>query len=75
MSVQARLADALLREKGHGGLWEWAMDQRRSVRPLPWDEVATRLTDVTDGEIQVKGVMLRKWVTAAEAERCEAGDR
>lgn len=69
MSTQAMLADSLLRLDGHGGLWEWAMDQRRSVKPANWDEVAKRLALATDGKVQVQGVMLRRWVIAAEAER------
>lgn len=74
MSTQATLADLLLRESGHGGLWEWAMDQRRSVRPAPWDEVAYRLTQETGGKIQIRGAMLRKWVEAAEIEREQQRD-
>lgn len=45
------------------------MGERRSVRPPNWDELAYRLTAATDGEIQIKGEMLRKWLLAAEAER------
>ena len=73
MSTQAKLADALLRAKGYDGLWSWAMDQRRSVRPLPWDDVATRLSEETDGEVSVGGVHLRRWVRAAEDELQKAG--
>ena len=69
MSARAILADALLRVSGDGGLWEWAMDQRRSVKPANWDEVARRLALATDGEISIRGDMLRKWLLAAEAER------
>lgn len=66
------LADLLLREAGYGGLWEWAMDQRRSVRPAAWDDVAKELNVVTDGKIQVRGAMLRLWVIAAEQARVSA---
>lgn len=45
------------------------MGERRSVRPPNWDELAYRLTAATDGEIQIKGEMLRKWLLTAEAER------
>lgn len=62
------MADALLRASGDGGLWEWAMDQRRSVTPPNWDEVARRLSVATDGKISIRGDMLRKWLLAAEAE-------
>lgn len=72
------LANVLLRDKGYGGLWEWAMDQRRSATPMSWDEVAYRLGPATDGTIQVQGRVLRRWVIAAEgqrnAERAEAGE-
>lgn len=71
MSTQAVLADVLLREAGHDGLWEWAMEQRKSVRPPSWDEVARRLSDVTSGQIKVGAQMLRKWVLAAEAEQAK----
>lgn len=70
MSTQAKLADLLLREAGKGGLWEWAMDERRSVSPAPWDEVAQRLTEATDGDIKIGGAMLRRWVSDAEAKKC-----
>lgn len=69
MNTQAHLADLLLRNAGHGGLWEWAMDERRTVSPPPWDTLAYRLTARTDGTIQVRGAMLRRWVSAAESER------
>ncbi|MDN5685859.1 MAG: hypothetical protein L0G94_04135 [Brachybacterium sp.] len=69
MSTQAKLADLLLREAGRGGLWEWAMDERRSVSPAPWDEVAQRLAEVTDGDIKIGGAMLRRWVSDAEAKK------
>lgn len=75
MSTQALLADSLLRLDGHGGLWKWAMEQRKSVNPPPWDEVADRLAEATGGKIKVRGQMLRRWVLAAEQERTEAGDR
>lgn len=45
------------------------MEQRRSVRPPNWSELAYRLVVDTDGAIQVKGEMLRKWLLAAESER------
>lgn len=69
MNTQATLADLLLREADRGGLWEWAMDERRSVRPPNWDELAYRLAIVTDGAVTIKGDMLRKWLLAAEASR------
>lgn len=68
MSTQARLADVLLREQGQESLLAWAMDERRSVNPPSWDEVAGRLDQVTNGEIRVGGRMLRKWLLAAESE-------
>lgn len=66
MRSQAPYADLLLRLSGHGGLWEWAMEQRRSVRPPNWAELAERLAEETEGAVQVKGEMLRKWLLAAE---------
>ena len=69
MTPNADRADLLLRHAGHGGLWEWAMEQRRSVRPPNWGELAYRLVVDTDGAVQVKGEMLRKWLLAAESER------
>lgn len=69
MSTQAKLADLLLREAGRGGLWEWAMDERRSVTPAPWDDVAKRLAEVTDSEIKIGGAMLRRWVLDAETKK------
>lgn len=69
MSTQAVLADILLRDAGHGGLWEWAMNQRRAVRPPNLEEVAHRLVDATDGRVKVGGDMLRKWLLAAEIEQ------
>lgn len=63
------LADSLLRLDGHGGLWEWAMSERKSVSPRSWDEVAERLAVVTGGKVRVRGQMLRRWVQAAEAEQ------
>ena len=69
MRSQAPYADLLLRQAGRGGLWEWAMDQRRSVRPKSWSELAELLTRETNGQIQVKGEMLRKWLLSAEAAR------
>lgn len=78
MSTQAELADMILRDAGRGGLWEWAMDQRRSATPMRWDEVAYRLRGETEGRIQIGGAQLRLWVIAAErqrnAERAEAGE-
>ncbi|MGP5681353.1 hypothetical protein, partial [Brachybacterium alimentarium] len=62
MTPNADRADLLLRQAGHGGLWEWAMEQRRSVRPPNWGELAYRLVVDTDGAVQVKGEMLRKWL-------------
>lgn len=75
MKSQAPYADLLLRQAGRGGLWEWAMDQRRSVRPMSWSELADRLTGETEGRVQVKGEMLRKWLIAAEDARIESSDR
>ncbi|MGP9747221.1 hypothetical protein [Brachybacterium sp. AOP29-B2-41] len=69
MRSQAPYADLLLRQSGHGGLWEWAMGQRRSVRPPNWAELAVRLTTETEGAVVVKGDMLRKWLLAAEDTR------
>lgn len=66
MRSQAPYADLLLRSSGHGGLWEWAMDQRRSVRPPNWAQLAERLAAETQGAVVVKGDMLRKWLLAAE---------
>lgn len=45
------------------------MDERRSVRPPNWDELAYRLAAATGGAVQIKGEMLRKWLLTAEAER------
>lgn len=45
------------------------MVQRRSVRPPNWNELAYRLVMDTDGVVQIKGEMLRKWLLAAEAKR------
>ncbi|MGP5696201.1 hypothetical protein [Brachybacterium alimentarium] len=69
MTTQAQRADGLLQESGHGGLWEWAMEQRRTVRPPNWGELAYRLLMDTGGAVQIKGEMLRKWLLVAEAER------
>ena len=71
MRSQAPYADLLLRLSGHGGLWEWAMEQRRSVRPPNWAELAERLAAETAGAVVVKGDMLRKWLLAAEDARGE----
>ncbi len=71
MRSQAPYADLLLRLSGHGGLWEWAMEQRRSVRPPNWAELAERLAAETEGAVVVKGDMLRKWLLAAEDARGE----
>lgn len=68
MKSHAPYADLLLRLAGHGGLWEWAMEERRSVRPPNWTELARRLSCTTDGAVTVKGEMLRKWLLAAEAD-------
>lgn len=72
MRSQAPYADLLLRNSGHGGLWEWAMEQRRCVRPPNWSELAERLAGETDGAVVVKGEMLRKWLLAAEDTRDRA---
>lgn len=69
MRSQAPYADLLLRLSGRGGLWEWAMEQRRSVRPPNWTELAQRLAAETDGAVVVKGDMLRKGLLAAEDAR------
>jgi hypothetical protein len=74
MRSQAPYADLLLRQSGHGGLWEWAMEQRRSVRPPNWAELAERLAAETHGAVVVKGEMLRKWLLAAEVARVDAGE-
>lgn len=73
MTSQARLADLLLHHAGRGDLWTWAMDERRSVDPPSWDLLAERLSTLTDGDVKVGGVQLRRWVRAAEAAR--ASDR
>lgn len=72
MRSQAPYADLLLRSSGHGGLWEWAMDQRRSVRPPNWAQLAERLAAETQGAVVVKGDMLRKWLLAAEDARASS---
>ena len=71
MRSQAPYADLLLRLSGHGGLWDWAMEQRRSVRPPNWAELAERLATETEGAVVVKGDMLRKWLLAAEDARVD----
>ncbi len=48
------------------------MEQRRSVRPPNWAELAERLAEETEGAVQVKGEMLRKWLLAAEDTRARA---
>ena len=53
MRSQAPYADLLLRLSGHGGLWEWAMEQRRSVRPPNWAQLAERLAVETEGAVVV----------------------
>ena len=73
MRTQAPYADLLLRLSGHGGLWDWAMEQRRSARPPNWAELAERLAMETDGDVAVKGDMLRKWLLAAEDRRVRSG--
>ena len=73
MRTQVPYADLLLRLSGHGGLWDWAMEQRRSARPPNWDELAERLAMETDGAVAVKGDMLRKWLLAAEDRRVRSG--
>ncbi|MGP5097363.1 hypothetical protein ACTXJ1_04980 [Brachybacterium alimentarium] len=45
------------------------MEQRRTVRPPNWGELAYRLLMDTGGAVQIKGEMLRKWLLVAEAER------
>ncbi len=72
MRSQAPYADLLLRLSGHGGLWDWAMEQRRSVRPPNWAELAERLATETEGAVVVKGDMLRKWLLAAEDARVDS---
>lgn len=47
------------------------MEQRRSVRPPNWAELAERLAAETEGAVVVKGDMLRKWLLAAEDARGE----
>lgn len=73
MRTQVPYADLLLRLSGHGGLWDWAMEQRRSARPPNWAELAERLAMETDGAVAVKGDMLRKWLLAAEDRRVRSG--
>lgn len=72
MRSQAPYADLLLRQLGHGGLWEWAMERRRSVRPPNWAELAERLASETDGAVVIKGEMLRKWLLTAEEARTDS---
>lgn len=50
------------------------MEQRRSVRPPNWAELAGRLAAETDGAVVVKGDMLRKWLLAAEDARTRPGE-
>lgn len=45
------------------------MDQRRSVRPATWDEVALSLRAATDEKINVRDQTLRRWGEAAEQAR------
>lgn len=45
------------------------MEQRRSVRPPNWAQLAERLAVETEGAVVVKGDMLRKWLLAAEETR------
>ena len=73
MRTQVPYADLLLRLSGHGGLWDWAMEQRRSARPPNWTELAERLAMETDGAVAVKGDTLRKWLLAAEDRRVRSG--
>lgn len=73
MRTQVPYADLLLRLSGHGGLWDWAMEQRRSARPPNWAELAERRAMETDGAVAVKGDMLRKWLLAAEDRRVRSG--
>ena len=47
------------------------MEQRRSVRPPNWAQLAERLAVETEGAVVVKGDMLRKWLLAAEETRAE----
>lgn len=49
------------------------MEQRRSVRPPNWAELAERLAAETEGAVVVKGDMLRKWLLAAEDARASSG--
>lgn len=74
MRSQAPYADLLLRLSGHGGLWEWAMEQRRSVQPPNWAKLAERLAAETEGAVVVKGEMLRKWLLAAEDARASSSE-
>lgn len=74
MRSPAPYADLLLRQSGHGGLWEWAMEQRRFVRPPSWAKVADQLALETGGAVVVKGEMLRKWLLAAEETRASSRD-
>lgn len=74
MTTTAKYADALLRERGHGGLYEWAMIQRARVRPPSYEEVAVLLRHATGGEVEIGGQMLRRWLLQLEIER-EVTDR
>lgn len=69
MTTNARIADILLTQKGYDGLYDWAMDQRRRVSPPSWEQVATALAQETEGEVKVRGQMLRIWLLRIEAER------
>lgn len=69
------LADLILQDAGRGGLWEWAMEERRTARPPNWDKLARRLELETAGKVAVSGEVLRKWVIAAEDERTKGASK
>lgn len=50
------------------------MEQRRSVRPPNWAELAQRLAAETDGAVVVKGDMMRKWLLADEDAHTRSGE-
>lgn len=64
MSTKQMLADVILEPEG--GLYEWAMKQRRGVQPKPWDQVAEDLGHATDGRVETTGRQLRQWLIELE---------
>lgn len=64
MSTKQMLADVLLEDSG--GLYEWAMAQRRGVTPKSWDQVAAVLGEETEGRVKTTGRQLRAWLVEIE---------